>query len=121
MDRGAADELREHADWLARHVVDYPDGFRQSITLELCLVASRRGELEAAREWWKRSRGGVVDAARRALAEASLAALEGDAARLERALVAGRRDLPRGMDPGINQLTADQLGAVARSGSETPG
>lgn len=121
MDRGAADELREHADWLARHVVDYPDGFRQSITLELCLVASRRGELEAAREWWKRSRGGVVDAARRALAEASLAALEGDAARLERALVAGRRALPRGMDPGINQLTADQLDAVARSGSETRG
>jgi hypothetical protein len=113
MDCGDTERLREHADWLARHVDDYPDGFRQSITLELCLVASQRGDLEAAREWWKRSRGGVVDAARRALAEASLAALEGDVARLERALVAGRRALPRGMDPGINQLTADQLDAVA--------
>ena len=120
MDRGAADELREHADWLAWHLDDYPDGFRQSITLELCLFASRRGDLEAAREWWKRSRGGVVDAARRALAEASLAALEGDAARLERALVAGRRALPRGMDPGINQMTADQLDAVSRISASVP-
>ena len=121
MDCGGMDRVREHADWLAEHVDDYPGGFRQSITLELCLVACQRGDLEAAREWWKRSRGGVVDAARRALAEASLAALEGDAARLERALVAGRRALPRGMDPGINQLTADQLDAVARLGGEVPG
>jgi hypothetical protein len=120
MDRGAADELREHADWLAQHVDDYPDGFRQSITLELCLVASQRGDLEAAREWWKRSRGGVVDASRRALAEASLAALEDDAARLERALLAGRRALPRGMDPGINQMTADQLDAVSRVSASVP-
>jgi len=121
MDCGGMDRVREHADWLAEHVDGYPGGFRQSITLELCLVACQRGDLEAAREWWKRSRGGVVDAARRALAEASLAALEGDAARLERALVAGRRALPRGMDPGINQLTADQLDAVARLGGEAPG
>jgi hypothetical protein len=121
MDCGDTEGLHEHADWLAQHVDDYPDGFRQSITLELCLVASQRGELEAAREWWKRSRGGVVDAARRALAEASLAALEGDAARLERALAAGRRALPRGMDPGINQLTADQLDALARLRDEAPG
>jgi hypothetical protein len=55
---------------------------------------------------WRRN------SARRALAEASLAALEGDAGRLERALAAGRRALPRGMDPGLNQLTADQLDAV---------
>jgi len=60
----------------------------------------------------RRSRGVVVDSARRALAEANLAALEGDAARLERALAAGRGALPRGMDPGLNQLTADQLDAV---------
>jgi hypothetical protein len=76
--------------------------------------------LQAAREWWKRSRGGVVDAARRALAEASMAALEGDAARLERALAAGRRALPRGMDPGINQLTAEQLDAVSRISASVP-
>jgi hypothetical protein len=120
MDRGDADGLQEHANWLAQHVDDYPDGFRQSITLELCLVASQQGDLEATREWWKRSRGGVVDAARRALAEASLAALEGDTARLERALVAGRRALPRGMDPGINQMTADQLDAASRVSTSVP-
>jgi hypothetical protein len=61
-----------------------------------------------------------VDAARRALAEASLASLEGDPARLERALAAGRRAMPRGMDPGINQLTADQLDAVSRIPSLEP-
>ncbi len=120
MDRGDTESVHEQADWLAQHVDDYPDGFRQSITLELCLVASQRGELEAAREWWQRSRGGVVDAARRALAEASLAALEGDAARLERALVAGRRALPRGMDSGINQLTADQLDSLSRVPDPVP-
>jgi len=114
MDRGDADGLREHADWLAQHLDDYPDGFRQSITLELCVVAAQRGDLPAAREWWKRSRGGVVDSARRALAEASVAALEGDAMRLEKAIAAGRRALPRGTDPGLNQLTTAQLDALAR-------
>lgn len=120
MDCGDAVGVREHADWLARYVDEYPDGFRQSITLELCLVAAQRGDLAAAREWWRRSRGGVVDSARRALAEASLAALEGDAARLERALAVGRRALPRGMDPGLNQLTADQIDAVVRLAQSVP-
>jgi len=120
MDRGAAEELHEHADWLAQHVDDYPDGFRQSIALELCLVAAQRGDLELAREWWKRSRGGVMDAARRALGEATLAALEGDTSRMERARAAGRRALPRGSDPGINQLTAGQLDAVSRVSAPVP-
>jgi hypothetical protein len=120
MDRGAAEELHEHADWLAQHVDDYPDGFRQSIALELCLVAAQRGDTELAREWWKRSRGGVMDAARRALGEATLAALEGDTSRMERALAAGRRALPRGSDPGINQLTAGQLDAVSRVSAPVP-
>ena len=114
LDRGAAAELREHADWLARHIDGYPDGFRQSIALELCLVAAQRGDAEAAREWWKRSRGGVVDAARRALGEASLAALEGDKSRMARAVATARRALSRGSDPGINQLTAEQLDVVSR-------
>jgi len=120
MDCGDAVGVREHADWLARYVDEYPDGFRQSITLELCLVAAQRGDLAAAREWWRRSRGGVVDSARRALAEANLAALESDAARLERAVAAGRGALPRGMDPGLNQLTADQIDAVVRLAQAVP-
>lgn len=112
MDRDDREQLLAHAAWLAEHVDDYPQGFRQAVTLELCLVAAQAADLDAARLWWQRSRGGVVDAARRALAEASLAALEGDQLRADQAMAAAARALPRGMDPGVNQLTADQLGAL---------
>lgn len=123
MDRGDSAQLNAHATWLAQHLDGYPDGFRQSIALELCLLAARAGDLDGARAWWQRSRGGVVDAARRSLVEANLAALEGDQARCEAALAKARKALPRGMDPGLNQLTADQLdaaGADCRGGASTP-
>ena len=114
LDRGDAQDVAMHAAWLAGQLDGYPQGFRQSITLELCLVAAQAGDLAAAREWWQRSRGGVADAARRALSEASLAALEGDDARVRRSIAAGRKALSRGMDPGINVLTADQLDGLER-------
>lgn len=112
MDRGDSAKLHEHATWLAQHLDGYPDGFRQSIALELCLLATLAGDLDGARAWWQRSRGGVVDGARRSLVEARLAALEGDATRCAAALAKARKALPRGMDPGLNQLTADQLDAT---------
>lgn len=112
MDRGDPAQLHAHATWLAQHLDGYPDGFRQSIALELCLLAAQAGDLDGARAWWQRSRGGVVDSARRSLVEASLAALEGDATRCRAALAEARKALPRGMDPGLNQLTADQLDAA---------
>lgn len=112
MDGGDAAQLSAHATWLAQHLDGYPDGFRQSIALELCLLAARAGDLDGARAWWQRSRGGVVDGARRSLVEATLAALEGDRTRCEAALAAARKALPRGMDPGLNQMTADQLDAA---------
>lgn len=112
MDRDDREQLLAHAAWLAEHLDEYPQGFRQAVTLELCLVAAQAGDLDAARVWWQRSRGGVADAARRGLAEASLAALEGDRLRTDQAIAAAARALPRGMDPGVNQLTADQLRAL---------
>jgi hypothetical protein len=112
MDRGDSAQLNAHATWLAQHLDGYPDGFRQSIALELCLLAILAGDLDGARAWWQRSRGGVVDTARRWLVEARLAALEGDATRCSAALGKARQALPRGMDSGLNQLTADQLDAA---------
>ena len=123
MDRGDSAQLNAHATWLAQHLDGYPDGFRQSIALELCLLAGRAGDLAGARAWWQRSRGGVVDGARRSLVEANLAALEGDQTRCEAALAMARKALPRGMDPGLNQLTADQIdaaGADCRGGASAP-
>ena len=69
-DRGQTASADAHADWLAEHTDDYPQGFRQSLTLELCLHALSRGNLTAAKMWMAQSKGGVVDKARRALAEA---------------------------------------------------
>lgn len=114
MDRGEQQRVHEHAAWLAGHLDEYPQGFRQSITVELCLVAAQAGDLDGAREWWQRSRGGVVDAARRALAEASLAALEGDEERLQRKVAEGRKAMSRGMDPGVNVMTDEQLAGLER-------
>ena len=114
MDREDVAALASHADWLARNIQSYPDGFRQSLAVELCLVATLNGDLTTSREWWRQSRGGVVDAARRSLAEAMLAALEGDATRRDRAIDKARRNLPRSTDRGIALLTADQLVMVER-------
>ena len=114
MDRGEQQRVHEHAAWLAGHLDEYPQGFRQSITVELCLAAAQAGDLDGAREWWQRSRGGVVDAARRALAEASLAALEGDEERLQRKVAEGRKAMSRGMDPGVNVMTDEQLAGLER-------
>jgi hypothetical protein len=101
-----------HAGWLAEHTEDYPQGFRQSLTLELCLHALSRGDAGAARMWMAQSKGGVVDKARRALAEAELAFAEGD-----RTLALSKHDearskLKHGMDAGLSLLTAERISAL---------
>ena len=65
------------------------------------------------RDWLKRAKGGVVDASRRALAEAYVAILETDPERARTLLAQARKQLPRGMDPGLNVLTADQIERAA--------
>lgn len=122
LDRGDTGAIREHAQWLAENHMDYPDGFRQAIHVELCMLALSRGDRAEAQAWWRQSRGGVVDRARRALAAAMLAHAEGDRAGALDALRKGRRELPRGSDAGMNQLTAAQLDALEQavaSGSAT--
>jgi hypothetical protein len=120
LDRDDDEAIRAHAAWLEQHHQDYPDGFRQAIHLELCMLALRRGDLAAAQAWWRESRGGVVDRARRALAAALLAHAEGDRERAMLALGKARGELPRGSDPGLNQLTGEQLDALEQALSLHP-
>lgn len=99
----------QHAAWLAENIDAYPDGFRQSIAIELALHEAATGNVEGTRSWLNRAQGGVVDTARRALANAWLAILEADPERARTLLEKARKQLPRGMDPGLNVLTAEQI------------
>ncbi len=91
-DRGDIELANTHADWLAEHYQDYPIGFRQSLTIELCLHALARGNPTAAKMWMGQSKGGVVDKSRRALAEAPRSPCRRSS--VVRRLPGGRRDEP---------------------------
>jgi len=109
-DRGDRDGAGDWLDRIAAVIDDYPDGFRQSVAIELALYeAWQRRDLAAAQAWMARAKGGVVDASRRALAEAAVSLLQGEAAQAELALARARRMLGRGMDPGLAKLSADQI------------
>jgi len=108
-----SERAAEHAAWLAENIDGFPDGFRQSIAIELALHAATTGDTDGLRNWLKRAQGGVVDAARRSLAEAHLAIIEADPERARTLLAQARKHLPRGMDPGLNVLTAEQIEQAA--------
>ena len=120
-DRGQTAVADAHADWLAEHTDDYPQGFRQSLTLELCLHALSRGNLTAAKMWMAQSRGGVVDKARRALAEAEIAFEEGDKPLALGKELEARSQLKHGMDAGLTLLTAERLQALLARMASSPG
>ncbi|MBW8367121.1 MAG: hypothetical protein K0M70_04600 [Arenimonas sp.] len=102
--------------WLDRIepvVDDYPDGFRQSLAIELALFeALHRHRSEQARQWLARARGGVVDEARRRLAEAALAVREGRGDDARSALALARKKLTHSMDAGSTHLSADQIATL---------
>lgn len=108
VDRGG-EEAGEHAAWLAQNIDLFPDGFRQSIAIELALHAALTGDGRGFRDWLVRAKGGVVDASRRSLVEAYAAILESDPGRARALLAQARQQIPRGMDPGLNVLTAEQI------------
>ena len=111
-DRGDSASADMHAEWLAEHTEDYPMGFRQSLTLELCLHAMARGNPNGARMWMAQSKGGIVDKARRALAEAELAFAEGDKSLAFGKQLEARGQLNNGMDAGLSRLTEERLDAL---------
>ena len=120
-DRGQTAAADAHADWLAEHTDDYPQGFRQSLTLELCLHALSRGNATAAKMWMAQSKGGVVDKARRALAEAEIAFEDGDKSLALGKELEARSQLKHGMDAGLSLLTAERLQALLARMASSPG
>jgi Peptidase family M50 len=111
MDCGDASQSAHYAKALADRIDDYPDGFRQSLHIELCLEAALRQDREAAEHHLARTKGGVTERSRLELARALVFALQGDAASAERHRSAGQKALRQAMDPGLALLTADQLAA----------
>lgn len=99
----------EHADWIADHVAQFPDGFRQGLCVELAHFSAQRGDADGARQWLSASRGGVVDITRRALAEAALARLSGNEQRCHEQLAVARKELARSLDPGSAAFSAQQI------------
>ena len=119
-DRG---DIATAARWLQRIAAkfdEYPDGFRQGLAIEGALFEATQGELDAAESWLAKARGGVVDASRRALAEAAVAQRRGDATRARMQLDLVDKTLSRAMDPGTARLTADLARALRDRLGATP-
>jgi len=109
LDRGEVEAAGAWLQRMAEALPEYPTGFRQGIALELALFeALYRRRLAQAQEWRRQAHGGIVDAARRHLAEAAIAALEGDVPAATRALEAAVRKQDKAMDAGFARLGADQ-------------
>ena len=109
IDRGNVSDAAHYAKSLANRIDDYPDGFRQSLHIELCLEAALRQDREAAEHHLALTKGGVTERSRLELARALVCALQGDAAGAQRHCEAGQKTLRHAMDPGLARLTAEQL------------
>ena len=109
--------------WLERMVDaldDYPDGFRQSVAIEVAIFeALHRRRMAEAVHWMGRAKGGIVDASRRHLAAAAIAALEGRHERAADELAQAEKLLSRSMDAGVARLGQDQI-AMLRNSVSTP-
>lgn len=108
-DRGEHELAGEYITWLEQHIDQYPQGFRQSLTLEICLNYLSRNELEEAHGWMKKSAGGIVDESRRALVEAEFALAQNDKVRATELLAKARKLSSRSYDNGLRMMTMDQI------------
>lgn len=116
MDTGNDRDLRHYQALLVQGVERFPDGFRQAIHVDLAICAGLRGDREAAHQHLSSSKGGVVEKSRRLLGQAVVAELEGrwEDSRLH--AEAAARALPQAMDPGLAELTREQLGRLRGAG-----
>lgn len=113
LDAGRPADARPHLEAVAAGIDEFPDGFRQSLALEVAWFRARhQGDLEGARQWLARGRGGVVEPGRREAAEAAIALLAGETGRAAGLARAGLAALPRATDAGAALATADQLQAL---------
>ncbi|MGH8050322.1 MAG: site-2 protease family protein [Arenimonas sp.] len=118
-DRGEHDLASEYIAWLEQHIDQYPQGFRQSLTLEICLNYLLRDNLEEAREWMKKSTGGIVDESRRALIEAEFALSENDKDRARELLGKARKLSSRSYDNGLRIMTLEQVALAEKKLEKT--
>lgn len=116
LDKGDLDGAESWLQRMAAVFDDYPDGFRQSLAVELALFeALHRQRLPAALSWQARSKGGIVDASRRQLANAAIALLQENRSETMRCLDLAERKLAQAMDPGLGHLSTDQLAILKQS------
>ncbi len=109
LDNGDVEAAAGWLDRMSEVLEQYPQGFRQGICIELAIFeAMYRQRADVARDWLMRSRGGIVDASRRHLAEAALATLEGRRVDALQALEAAQRRRHQSMDAGLAALGDDQ-------------
>ena len=116
MDTGNDRDLRHYQELLAQGVDRFPDGFRQAIHVDLAICAGLQGDREPARRHLSWSRGGVVETSRRLLGKAIVAQLDG---RFEESRINAEdaiRALPMALDPGLAELTREQIGRLQSSG-----
>ncbi|MEN9706083.1 MAG: hypothetical protein RLZZ393_1962 [Pseudomonadota bacterium] len=116
MDTGNDRDLRHYQELLAQGVDRFPDGFRQAIHVDLAICAGLQGDRESARRHLSWSRGGVVETSRRLLGKAIVAQLDG---RFEESRINAEdaiRALPKALDPGLAELTREQIGRLQSSG-----
>jgi len=114
MDGGEPSRARQLAAQLAARSEQYPDGFRQSLHIELVLEAALRQDLASAEQHLALTRGGVTERSRLELARALVCMLRGETEAAATHVETGRKALGRAMDPGTAQHTAEQLTVVAQ-------
>ena len=114
LDAGRLDEAATWLDRVEAMFEKYPDGFRQALALELAYFeAFHRGDVARADAWMLHAKGGVVDAARRKLAEAAVARAHGDLETAQVAIEAARVALGKSIESGAVAMTTDQIEALA--------
>jgi hypothetical protein len=113
MDCNETSRVARYRALLTEHVESFPDGFRQSIHVELALLAALDGDAPTAQLQLSKAKGGVVDRSRRHLAQAALARLEGRADDAARERELARKHLPGTLDAGLAKLTGEQSTKIA--------
>ncbi len=110
LDRHDVDQAGVWLDRVAESYEQYPAGFRQALACEIAFFAARyRGDVAVATLWYERAKGGMVEAASRALTEAAIALGRGHAAEALTAVALGERKLCDLSDAGTIPLLQDEL------------
>lgn len=111
LDRGESAEA--FFAMIPEHFLEVPAGMRQGYAAWLVWYhGTVRGDAALAAQWADAAKGGLVDPALRALADASLAFVNGDTAQSRAAIARGLTG-SAGLDPGATKLIRDLLRALS--------